>query len=308
LSDTAGGSCANSPDFSGFVEDDWDNVSPMGSVSYRIDDNKSVYGKISRGFTSGGFNGRAASAALFQVPFDEETLTSYEVGIKSRLHDNRVMLNASVYYNDYKDQQVTVFAAGSAGAVTLLENAGESEIKGGEIEVVAIPYDNTTVSLAYSYTDAEYTEYTLLDVDDADSDGSTTDYIDVADERAYALTPESTVNASVTYTWPGFELFGLESSGLTARLNYYWQDEMYFASTDYDLTAAGAYGLLNASLKMADVECEDGVLDLVLWGKNLTDEKYEEHGIDFGAAVGHAGNIYGAPLTAGLEIIYNYGD
>src|SRR3546814_3382633 len=40
--------------------------------------------------------------------FDPEKITSYEIGFKSQFLDNRVRLNASAFYSDYKDIQVLI--------------------------------------------------------------------------------------------------------------------------------------------------------------------------------------------------------
>ena len=54
--------------------------------------------------------------------------------------DNRLRFNADGFLSKYTDQVVTVFrSSATTGAVTSLENAGESEIWGFEMEAVALP-------------------------------------------------------------------------------------------------------------------------------------------------------------------------
>ena len=55
---------------------------------------------------------------------DEETVMSYELGMKSRLADDRIQLNIAAFQNDIEDMQVSVFLEGSGGAASNVENAG----------------------------------------------------------------------------------------------------------------------------------------------------------------------------------------
>ena len=68
-----------------------------------------VYAKASKGFKSGGFNGRANTAAE-STEYDPETVWSYEAGVKTRWFD-QLTLNATVFHNDYKDFQKCLSSA-----------------------------------------------------------------------------------------------------------------------------------------------------------------------------------------------------
>ena len=65
----------------------YDNVSFKIGLDYDIADDVMAYASISTGFKSGGFNGGflsfdPAEAAVQAGPFEEETLTAYEIGLK----------------------------------------------------------------------------------------------------------------------------------------------------------------------------------------------------------------------------------
>jgi len=62
-------------------------------VAFDVTDAINAYGKISRGYKSGGFNVRPSSVQRFEEGFGPEKLTSYEIGTKSQWWDNRVRLN-----------------------------------------------------------------------------------------------------------------------------------------------------------------------------------------------------------------------
>ena len=91
-----------------------------------------LYGSYSRGFKSGKFDVEflhTDDTPFPQRPLDPEILNVFEVGLKSTLNDSLV-LNAAVFYNLWKDQQV--FNVGVSGPEFF--NLPESEIYGAEIE------------------------------------------------------------------------------------------------------------------------------------------------------------------------------
>ena len=70
----------------------YDDTSFMASVDYQLTDDMMVYARFSQGFKSGGFNGRANTAAE-STEYDPETADSWEVGFKATGYDNRVRVN-----------------------------------------------------------------------------------------------------------------------------------------------------------------------------------------------------------------------
>ena len=79
----------------------------MGNITldYIVNDDTLIYGTISNGFKSGGFNGANSNTTLQLEPIREEVLTAYELGIKSTLLNGRMQLNAAAFFYDYEDKQ-----------------------------------------------------------------------------------------------------------------------------------------------------------------------------------------------------------
>jgi iron complex outermembrane receptor protein len=86
---------------------------------------------------------------------------NYEIGEKLRTADNRVTINASVYYEDWAGAQQTN-ALSSCGYVYQV-NAGNAHVDGGELEVQAIVVRDLVVSANASYTHAALISATLID-------------------------------------------------------------------------------------------------------------------------------------------------
>src|SRR5690606_1453264 len=126
------------------------------SVRYEFTEWMSGYVSYSRSFKSGGFNTRynAPPPGNVPVPFQEETVDSYEVGAKMEFGDFR--LNMAAFQADYTDIQL-VFRQ---GVVPLLFNAGEARIKGFEAEASYRPFGGLMLDAGFSILDDEILEIT----------------------------------------------------------------------------------------------------------------------------------------------------
>jgi len=278
------------------ADEEWDNTSAMFNLTYRFTDDISVYGKFTQGFNGGGYNARAGSPDGFVQPTDEETVNSYELGLKSELLDRRVRLNVALFINDYTDIQITQFEAGTGGASSVIVNAGEGTYQGIEIDLVAIPVEGLTLDLNYGYLDAEFDSY--------DGVNPVTNQIeDLSDITTVPYAPENTAALGVQYDFPmtGF-------GEVSARVDFTYKDEVVFHPFQNQYSSADDRTLVNARLSLNSIPLSSGGehrLDVSLWGKNLTDEEYREFGIDFGS-LGWAGALYGDPRTYGIDFRYQF--
>jgi iron complex outermembrane receptor protein len=87
----------------------------------------------------------------------------YEIGSKSTLFDGSVLLNAALFFQEYTDKQVGVtrFDPAIEADVGAIENAGEAETYGLELEALWQATDYFSLGGAYTYLNSEYTEFTL---------------------------------------------------------------------------------------------------------------------------------------------------
>ncbi|MEX0297961.1 MAG: TonB-dependent receptor, partial [Kordiimonas sp.] len=171
------------------VSDSWDSFTPLVALDYQMSDNALLYASYSRGFKSGGFNGRPINEGAVSS-YDPEEVTAYEIGIKSDLLDNRLRLNIAAFYSDYTDIQLSAVSADENGVLQLVvDNAGDAEVKGFEVELTAKPTANLDVSSAIGYTDFKLTEL---------APGAT----DITLESSWPKTPSWTASSSIQYTIP----------------------------------------------------------------------------------------------------------
>jgi iron complex outermembrane receptor protein len=171
------------------------NVSPMGSVLWRLATNVKGYATISKGWKAGGFNRYPSAAAAAVIPYDAENSVNYELGLKSAWPDNRVTANVAVFYIDLSSQQLftTTNAPNTGVPVSTIVNAGKSRSQGAEFELGAQPLDRLKLSLSLAYTDTKFINFTEFA-----SDGSFV----VRDGQRFEFVPLLTGSVNAQYRFP----------------------------------------------------------------------------------------------------------
>jgi outer membrane receptor protein involved in Fe transport len=260
--------------------DRFKDISPLVNLSYQLSDDAMVYTTFSRGFKSGGFNGRANDPALTNGIADEK-LISYELGFKSAFFDRRLTVNGATYFSKYQDIQLTIPQGLNGQASIAVLNAGQAEIKGGELEFVARVLPNLELSGSVGIINSDYTDF---------EDGNNLQ----AKERRLLATPNYTGNASALYTIP------LGSLG-DMRLRTEWTHRGASGTdvVESELLRKGKNGELDASVTFA---LADGKTEFVVFGNNLLNREYFTNGVNLGDSLGIAYRFFNDPRTYGIEI------
>ncbi|MGX4676212.1 TonB-dependent receptor domain-containing protein [SAR92 clade bacterium H246] len=258
-------------------EKTWDAWTPKIGIDYSVNEDIMIYASTSKGFKSGSF----PSSSVGAPPVEPETLNAYEAGVKGMWRDGRLRLNASAFYYDYTDLQVTSPDPDDI-ASEFVQNAGKAEIKGFELELTALLVENLKLDLGLGWLDAKYVEFIAA--------GG----IDLSGNRL-PVAPEFTANLGVEYTHRladiGSVIFGI---------NYYFSEEKFFNENNGPLQRQKSYSLLNTRI---GYESADGHWLASLYGKNMTDEVIREFSFDDGFF--HLETL-APPRTYGIEIAYNF--
>lgn len=129
-------------------------ILPRLAASYRLKNNN-IYAVVARGYKTGGFN------STFERPqdltFDPEYSWNYEAGIKTSFLNSRLNTDISLFYIDWKNQQV--YQTAPSGRGSYLANAGNSVSKGVEVSVNTQPAKNVDIIASYGYTNATFIKY-----------------------------------------------------------------------------------------------------------------------------------------------------
>ena len=272
-------------------EDTIDTKKWMGKVGvdYTLNDDMLLYGTISQGFKSGGFNGANSNTTQQLVPYHEEELTAYEIGNKATLLDGTMQLNAAAFFYDYKDKQEQDISVTFVGNISGLTNVPKSELWGAELDMQWLPIENLTVDAGVAWLDTEIKEWEA--VDDQLSEWPNTAYYDASGAQL-AQSPEWSYATVVKYEWPLGNNLMLDLAG----------DITYTDATNGSVRVeeyTDDYTLLGARLGLG---AADGRWRAMLWGRNLSDEDYFPS-----AYIGGNGpyvRSQGMPRTYGVTLSY----
>lgn len=273
-------------------------------VGYDFADGVNAYARAATGYRSGGYNSQdAVLAGTTTLPsFKPETITSYEVGIKSELFDRRLRLNVAGYHNIYKDLVVNVpLVDGPQGTfATRIDNAGKVHYTGFEVEAVAILSENFSLEGNLGYVDIKYKEFLA-----GRSTVAGAPPVNISPIVTPGYTSPLTANAAVNAQFP---LSG--DLTLRARVSYTHEDGKYSFSTPNSVPfneqiKSDPRDLVDAQISLEGFNIGQGSAALKLWVKNLTNSKDFVRGIDYGQ-LGIAGGFYADPRTYGASVSVSF--
>jgi outer membrane receptor protein involved in Fe transport len=174
-----------------------------------------VYGLVSQGFRVGGANSqRAAATGRVPATYNGDFLNNYEVGLKSQWLENRLTVNASVFFMEWEDYQAGAsFGSDAPWWLDGTINAGGAETTGLEASIQWQMTDRWSFSTSLTYGNAQYQDNFCNDFVDGVNQGCV---IDANGNAAYAdgdppdiragmdmpSAPEKRAFASLTYEVP----------------------------------------------------------------------------------------------------------
>ena len=264
----------------------------MGKIGldYSVNDDVLLYLTYSTGFKSGGFNGANSNTTRQLNPYDEETLDSFEVGMKATLLEGTMQLNVAAFVYDYEDKQEQDRAVTFVGNISGLTNIAESEIKGWEAEMHWLPTERLSIDLGISWLDTEITEFEQVDT--INSAWPTIVYMDGSDQEL-AQSPEWQYNGTVTYEWPLSNDLVMSVAG-----DFSYKDDTQGLRTQ---VYSEDYLVLGARVAVMP---SDGKWRAMLWSRNVNDEDYYPSAHTGGN--GPYVRRMGMPRTVGVTFNYNF--
>ena len=148
------------------LSESFDGFTWRATAEYQFPNDVLIYGNVSTGNKAGGFNTGVDPSNPAEAPFvsfDEELATQYEIGAKGQFMDNRLRLSGALYRIELEDQQISQVVILNEGTpdqvqVTVVLNAGATEINGFEVDGQFDVTENFTIGGAWSTSDGEFTE------------------------------------------------------------------------------------------------------------------------------------------------------
>ncbi|HUO92530.1 MAG TPA: TonB-dependent receptor [Rhizomicrobium sp.] len=258
------------------------------TLDWKPRDGMLVYATVSRGTKSGGFfNGISTNDAAL-TPYKPETLTDYEVGVKSSLFGDTLLEDASAFYYDYHDLQAQTFT--NVGAVSLikLSNIQTANVYGLDLGLTWVPLDGLSLrgglgllhthlgSFPYATAGGPFTEPAGNKLPDA---------------------PDTSFNGTARYEHAvlgGAYIGAVQFQGTYASENFKEALNTPYLFTKSNWVFDGRVSL----------STEDKSWELAGWIRNMFNEEHVVQATDDGTSDGY--RIFNAPRTYGVTLTYAF--
>lgn len=226
-----------------------------------------LYISLGRGYKAGGYNTQMFSDVLQQklmrfmglggeydvndiVSYKPEQSWSYEAGCHFNLLESKIELDASVFYIDCRDQQMTVFPDGDTTG-RMMTNAGKTRSLGAELSAYYSILPDLTIMATYGFTDARFVDFF--------------DGVHNYKGKRLPYAPSNTLFAEASYLFNFSKRF--KEHYMAVHLNFSGTGDIYW--NEANSLKQNFYGLLGATIGYNTPRWS-----VEVWGKNLTNTKY----------------------------------
>jgi len=138
----------------------FDSFSPRVTLDWQVTGSNMLYALYAEGTKPGGFNSATAIEAGLPT-YDEEEVSSFEIGSKNVFANGQLTANLALFFNEITGYQITQNAQNNRGNTTsAIRNAGDAEVYGGEIELSYRPaaVEGLSLNVNYAYANPEFTD------------------------------------------------------------------------------------------------------------------------------------------------------
>lgn len=297
---------------------------PKFGLTVNLGRSGNAYATVSKGFRAGGYNlqmfsdifqteQRSLGRQLMQlmredvtvehgpedyslvnstISYEPETSWNYEAGAHLNLFDNRVHADIAAFFMQIRNQQLSVMAA-NYGYGRMMVNAGRSSSLGAELTLRGSGFDGRmTWAATYGFVHSTFRSYT--DVVSVRNGGETTEETRSYRGRYVPFIPRHTFSATADWRFPISTTGLLRSLTLGADVSgqgkTWWDVDNTVCQPFY--STLGAHAVFNL-----------GSVRVRLWGRNLTDTKYNTFLISSSAdGVGRQFAQRGLPVHGGVDV------
>ncbi len=257
------------------------------ALDFMPNDDILLYGSVATGYKPGGFNGGFNLNPLQYLPFYEEEVTAFEVGLKSTFANGRAVFNAAAFTYDYDGLQAATARVYNGVVFTSLDNLAKADVDGFEADIHLRPVDALDIKLGVSFLDTQNNDPR------ANFDGARG-----VSPRKLPNSPEQTFNAAVSYTIP-------LTSGGSVRLfaDYYYMGD-HFKEAVNTIPLKVNQDQLNARVTYVS---PGGNWDIGAWAKNINNEVWVTDTLTDPVALGWGVWVYGPPRSFGVTANWRWG-
>ena len=196
-----------------FFSKKYNNFMPRAIINYKITPDIMAYASWAKAanvsiasFNARLFSGTAGEIAASQSlglrgVTEPEKLTNYEIGIKGKALDNKLIFALAAYYGEWKNQynSRSVFFTDTSvtpaltSTVTGIANSGQTNVKGVELDVTALPAEGVSLTFSGAYNDTNiraFTDPAITRLTGITGDGFKGNKLPLTSQYSFAFTPE----------------------------------------------------------------------------------------------------------------------
>jgi len=261
------------------------------SATYKLDDDFNLYARVAKGYRAPSIQGRLLFGDTISVA-KTETEMSYEAGVKGKYAPLRARFDADVFYYRATDLQLT--AVGGGANFNRLLNAKHADGYGFEFNAEAEPVDRLQLTAGFSYNHTELKDPNLATAPCGsgctvlDPAGALAGTVNI-DGNPLPNAPKWIANITAGYSWPlaSGEIFVFTDWAYRSKINFF-----LYQSAEYQ-----DGHLLEGGLRLG-YRAPDAKWEVAAFGRNITNDKSLEGGIDFNNLTGFVND----PRTIGVEV------
>ena len=267
-------------------------------LEWQATDDTLAYASWNRGVKGGGFNAPLDPIALgtglvdpvtgvqdnAAIPFDEEVLNAYEIGVKQSLFDGRARLNANAFYYDYSDFQAFIFQ----GLSQIVVNR-DAETYGAELEFQASPIRGLDFvsGVSYLHTNVEDVDFGFGPID-----------------RKTPRSPKWSVTALARYQFEPVFTSTAFAGHFAMQADFNYRSEFNFLLTNAPVGVQSGYVIGNTRVSYT---AESGLWEAAIGVKNVANQDYHTQAFDLAAAFGSVQRFIDRPrwITGTLRFTWD---
>jgi iron complex outermembrane receptor protein len=265
---------------------EFSKFNPAGTLSYAWTRDLDTYLRVATGYKAGG-SSEGGPIGSFGITYGPETMTQYELGLKSYWLDHTLRINAAAFYSDIKNLQMQFDTDPKNLAIVLAQNAGSATIKGFELESMYQPINDLALGFSWTFLDPKISRINAIAGTIFDPAVNPLSPYKVGQNVASLFVlpyaPKNIFDITTDYTF-----LHANNGAYALQLNYRYQGRQY------DTAPAGpgvpnatapsipGHGVLDARLTWSTNLPNNKRLRASLWAQNVTGLHYMQHVIGQG--------------------------
>lgn len=269
--------------------EDETNVSGKIGLDYFVNDRAMIYAGVSTSYKGGVYYASTPFDPSAWGYVDPEEILAYELGFKVSLLDSSMQINGSIFQYDYDDRQSLVTATNPLipdSIYVTLENVGNSEIRGGELEMRWLPFAGFDLRFGVAYLDTEVTE--ML----AETRGNPL-LVPIAEGSVLGQAPEWSYTTIARYEW------NLSNMLAALQVDFSHKGEQVGALAGGPDSDYGAIDNLGARFSISGANEK---WSIAIWGRNLQDNFESVYG--YTSLEGGRAFFVQHPRSYGIDFTY----